>query len=45
MRHIREVSAMREVRATRADAKSDFLNAIWRAWWQFVFDKKAEVSA
>lgn len=25
-----------------ADAKTDFLNAIWRAWSDFVFQKKNE---
>ena len=27
-----------------ADAKGDFLNAIWRAWWDYVDAKKNELS-
>ncbi len=27
-----------------ADAKTDFMNAIWRAWGDFVYQKKNEVS-
>ena len=27
-----------------ADAKGDFMNAIWRAWSDYVFAKKNEVS-
>ncbi len=36
MKHIRKISA------TRADAFTDFLNAIWRAWYDFRFGKKNE---
>lgn len=27
-----------------ADAKNDFLNAIWAAWWDYVDAKKNELS-
>jgi hypothetical protein len=26
-----------------ADAKTDFMNAIWRAWGDFVYQKKNEI--
>lgn len=44
MRHVRAVSVGRSVRAQRADCKSDYLNALWRDTWDFVFCKKNEVS-
>lgn len=55
MKHLRRVSVVHE-RALRgsprnsetgpnsADAKTDFLNAIFRAWSDFVFQKKNELS-
>jgi hypothetical protein len=56
MKHIGKVSVVRERAATGAprgrtgtepgfaDAKTDFMNAIWRAWSDFVYQKKNEVS-
>ncbi len=54
MRHVRKVSAAttsREVlmRVTvaapeRADAKTDFMNAVYNAWTDFVYQKKNELS-
>jgi len=39
MKHIRRVSSARTI---RADAYSDFLNAIWADWLDFVYAKKNE---
>ena len=54
MRHVVKVSAVftgREVlgRAIvaapeRADAKTDFMNAVYNAWTDFVYQKKNELS-
>ena len=46
MKHIQGVSFGREnasaLRPNAADAKGDFLDAIFRAWQDFVFAKKNE---
>lgn len=56
MRHVRRVSLVREgkvseparycgeARPDLADAKSDFMNAIYRAWSDYVYAKKNEMS-
>lgn len=56
MKHLHRVSVVSEraVKAvlrggaegtpSPADAKTDFMNAIWRAWGDFVYQKKNEVS-
>ncbi len=56
MKHLGKVSVVRSRMATRraggafraepdfADAKSDFLNAIWKAFGDFVVQKKNELS-
>lgn len=38
MKHIKPISV------TRADAFTDFFNAIWRSWQDFRFAKKNEFS-
>ncbi len=38
MKHIKKISTV------RADAFTDFLNAIWRAWQDFRIAKKNEIS-
>ena len=48
MKHIKRVSMGRDTSRARraldcADAKGDFMNAIWRAWSDYVFAKKNEV--
>lgn len=54
MKHVAMISQQRrieksEVRNTTspfvADAKSDFMNAMWRAWSNFLYEKKNEVSS
>lgn len=40
MKHIRLVSAHK---ALRADALSDFYNAIWQAWNTYIIAKKNQV--
>ncbi len=54
MRHVSKVSAtvtnpevFRRVGVTvpeRADAKTDFMNSVYNAWTDFVFQKKNELS-
>jgi len=56
MKHIGSISVVRSVATrdldgypantapVSADAKADFLNAIWRAWWDYVDAKKNELS-
>lgn len=52
MKHVAMISKQRrmekcESRVTSpvtADAKSDFMNAMWRAWSNFLYEKKNEVS-
>lgn len=40
MKHIRGISASK---AIRADALSDFYNAVWQAWLEFSYRKKNEI--
>ena len=55
MKHLGRVSAVQVINAKAAyrrpgydlglaDAKTDFMNAIWRAWGDYVYQKKNEVS-
>jgi hypothetical protein len=48
MKHLGKVTVARSVIHYRepgfADAKSDFMNAIWKAWQDFVVQKKNEVN-
>ena len=54
MRHVLKVSAMftssEELKRAkvavpdRADAKTDFMNAVYNAWTDFVYQKKNELS-
>lgn len=37
MKHIRKITTV------RADAFTDFMNAIWRAWQDFRYAKKNEI--
>ena len=37
MKHLKKIST------TRADAFTDFFNAVWRAWQDFLYAKKNEV--
>lgn len=39
MKHVRKISARKMV---QADAVSDFYNAIWAAWLNFLYAKKNE---
>lgn len=39
MKHVRLVS---RIPVVRAEAISQFLNALWQAWMDFVFEKKNE---
>ena len=48
MKHLGKVSVVRNRLTSRepgfADAKTDFLNAIWKAWSDFIVAKKNETS-
>ena len=51
MKHVGKVSVSRNAWTRNgvshpdfADAKTDFMNAIWKAWSDFVVQKKNEVS-
>ena len=47
MKHIGNVTMSRasalRVELGLADAKQDLHNAMWRAWWDFVYQKKTTV--
>jgi len=43
-RTIREFSSARVTGPVSADAKTDFLNAMWRAWSDYTYQKKTELS-
>lgn len=46
MKHVSKVSAVQKRPAApqRADAKTDFLTAVYNAWTDFVYQKKNELS-
>lgn len=47
MKHLGKVTRVREMALHTpgaADAKTDFMNAIWRAWSDYVYEKKNEMA-
>jgi hypothetical protein len=48
MKHVTQITLVRRgfsaCEPAPADAKSDFMNALWRAWSDFVYQKKNETS-
>jgi len=48
MKHVAKVSAVRPMAHApmpeRADAKTDFLTAVYNAWTDFVYQKKNELT-
>ncbi len=43
MKHVKKIS-MQKVSTPKADAFTNYYNAIWRAWQDFRYEKKNEFS-